>query len=114
MDEEWARERNIPVRRLESPIPVFALDSSELPGIRHVTISVSLTISGNHQETISFSVFHSTVAPIVLGHPWLVQHNPQINWVEGTIQSWNLSSCSMSCVCCPCCFFCLCFTGGNW
>lgn len=28
---------------------------------------------------------------MVLGHPWLVQHNPHINWVRSTILSWSLS-----------------------
>lgn len=59
-----------------------------------VTVPVSLTISGNHQETISFSILCSTIAHIVLGHPWLVQHNPQINCLQGTT---NLS-CHVQCL----------------
>lgn len=84
---QWACDRRIPLCKLNDPTPVFALDGSELPGIHYVTVPETLTISGNHQKTISFSIFHSTISPVVFV---LVQHNPQINWVQGTIQSWNL------------------------
>ncbi len=48
-------------------------------------------------ETISFFVFQSPYTPIVLGHPWLTQHNPQIDWVKGSILSWNLL-CHVNCL----------------
>ncbi len=44
-----------------------------------------------------FFVFQSPYTPIVLGHPWLTQHNPQIDWVKGSIHSWNLS-CHVNCL----------------
>ncbi len=37
------------------------------------------------------------LSPIVLGHPWLTQNNPQFNWVEGTFLSWGLS-CHVKCL----------------
>lgn len=60
-------------------------------------MNVSLTTSGNHQERISFLVFQSPMAPIVLGHPWLTQHNPLINRSDSSIVSWSLS-CHTSCL----------------
>ncbi len=67
------------------------------------------------QRDYIFFVFQSPYTPIVLGHPWLTQHNPQIDWVKGSIHSWNLSghvNCLVSC--CSCCFFCVCVSGGAW
>ncbi len=49
------------------------------------------------QRDYIFFVFQSPYTPIVLGHPWLTQHNPQIDWVKGSIHSWNLS-CHVNCL----------------
>lgn len=65
--------------------------------ICQTTLPVSLTTSGNHQETISFFVFNSPMTPIILGHTWLTRHNPQIYWVKSTISSWSLS-CHVQCL----------------
>ncbi len=97
MDERWALDHGIPVQELDNPPTVYALDGRILSKILRATAPVSLTISGNHQETISFFIFSSSLSPIVLGHPWLTQHNPQFNWVDGTILSWGLS-CHVKCL----------------
>ncbi len=42
------------------------------------------------------------LVPVVLGHPWLSRHNPNINWCQNTVSSWSefchalclLSACS--------------------
>ncbi len=90
IDERWAREHDTPLVDLEDTTTVFALDGRVLSTVHRVTIPVSLTVSGNHQDTISFT-------PIILGHPWLTQHNPQINWDKGTILSWKLA-CHINCL----------------
>lgn len=94
MDKVWARDQGIPLIKLTDPIPVYALDGSILTRVHRATVPVSLSISGNHRETISFLVFHSPYSPVVLGHPWLVEHNPQINWSNDSILSWNLEYCT--------------------
>lgn len=40
------------------------------------TTPITLVISGNHRETISFSITTTAQTPLVLGHPWLRTHNP--------------------------------------
>ncbi len=97
IDERWAREHDIPLVDLEDTTTVFALDGRVLSTVDRVTIPVSLTVSGNHQETISFYIFQSPFTPIVLGHPWLTQHNPLINWDKGIILSWKLA-CHINCL----------------
>ncbi len=97
MDERWALDHGIPVLELNDPITIYALDGRILSRILRATAPVSLTISGNHQETISFFIFSSSLSPIILGHPWLTQHNPQFIWVDGTILSWGLS-CHVKCL----------------
>lgn len=97
IDEGWAREHDIPLVDLTEGSTVFALDGKMLSRIRRVTSPVSLTVSGNHQETISFLIFHSPFTPVVLGHPWRTQHNPHINWVKSSILSWILP-CHVNCL----------------
>lgn len=86
IDEAWAKEHGIHLKEL--------CDLSSL-NTHLVTVDVSLTISVNNPETIF--IFHSPLVPIVLGHPWLVQHNPQINWAQGSIFSWTLP-CHVKCL----------------
>uniref|UniRef100_A0A8K9UM86 Gypsy retrotransposon integrase-like protein 1 n=1 Tax=Oncorhynchus mykiss TaxID=8022 RepID=A0A8K9UM86_ONCMY len=97
MDETWAREHDIPLRQLKEPTALFALDGSPLPRIQRETLPLTLTVSGNHSETISFLIFRSPFTPVVLGHPWLVCHNPSINWSSNSILSWNVS-CHVKCL----------------
>lgn len=34
-------------------------------------------------------VINSPLEPLILGIPWLAQHNPQIHWGSGKILSWG-------------------------
>ncbi len=70
-DENWALDHVIPVRELSDPPTIYALDGRILSKILRATAPVSLTISGNHQETISFFIICSPLSPIDLGHHWL-------------------------------------------
>ncbi|MGL4250315.1 MAG: DUF4939 domain-containing protein, partial [Aeromonas sp.] len=97
IDETWAIEQGIPLLDLESSPSLYALDGSALPKVRQRTVPLTLTVSGNHNETISLLVFKCPYAPMVLGHTWLVQHNPQLDWTKGTILSWKVS-CHVSCL----------------
>ncbi len=43
----------------------------------------------------------SPLAPVVLGHPWLSRHNPNINWRQNTVSSWS-EYCHASCLLSAC------------
>lgn len=51
----------------------------------------------NNSEEICFFVFKATRTPLVLGHPWLRQHNPSINWLKGCVTGWG-EECHMTCL----------------
>ncbi|MGL5581798.1 MAG: retropepsin-like aspartic protease family protein, partial [Cetobacterium sp.] len=63
IDESWAVEQGIPLLSLRDSTPLYALDGSALPGVRQRTVPLTLTVSGNHNETISFLVFQSPFQP---------------------------------------------------
>lgn len=79
IDIEVAQQTGFPLEPLETPLIVKALEGKFLAGITHQTTGLQLILSSNHWETISFILMRSPSAPLVLGHPWLVLHNPHID-----------------------------------
>ncbi len=74
-----------------------SLGGRPLTTITHVTPFVSLSLSGNHQELIELFIIDSPRVPLVLGLPWLLKHNPHIDWVNKSILAWS-QSCHVSCL----------------
>lgn len=87
IDEDWGRAQGIPLHRLEASLPVTALGGRPLRSgmLRLITAPLNLSF-GQHQEIIQFFVTKSPHLPIILGHPWLPQHNPRFNWALGTLE----------------------------
>ncbi len=101
MDLTFARKLQIPLRPLTHKISVYALNGQELPIISFITEDVTLITSGNHTETISFYILDSPLAPIILGHPWLICHNPKVDWQLKSVSAWS-SHCHKSCLVSAC------------
>lgn len=59
---------------------------------RHVRHSVGppqLQVVLLHEETLHFLVLEDSTADVILGHPWLVQHNLVLSWKYGEILKWG-------------------------
>ncbi|KAL0177380.1 hypothetical protein M9458_026274, partial [Cirrhinus mrigala] len=82
-------------------IAVHALNGQTLPTITTITEPITLTVSGNHRESISFYILDSPHAPVVLGHPWLIKHNPRIDWQLRSVSEWSIK-CHESCLVSAC------------
>lgn len=50
-----------------------------------------------HTETIRFYIITSPHNTVILGLPWLHQHNPLISWREDRILKWN-PLCHSNCI----------------
>ncbi len=50
-----------------------------------------------HTESICFYIITSPQNPVILGLPWLRQHNPLISWKQGRIIQWD-PSCQANCL----------------
>ncbi len=86
MDFSLARSLKVPTDSLVTPLSVTPLDGRPLgPGkVTLLTSPLHLFIH-EHQEELCFHLIRSPVFPVLLGHPWLLQHNPHFDWSTGAI-----------------------------
>ena len=80
IDKTFVYENDLPTIKLSHPIPVRNVDGTPNEGGRIVE-KVPLTLKvEDHREHLEPYVTSLKDTPILLGHPWLKQHNPSINW----------------------------------
>jgi hypothetical protein len=86
IDEETATKLQLTRTELRRPIVVRNVDGTHnhKGHITHRTI-VELTVA-NRRQWISFLITGLGKQRIILGLPWLVKENPDINWQLGTLQ----------------------------
>lgn len=58
--------------QLKKPIPVYALVIHLLPKATHKTQPLTLIISGNHHENLSFDILSAPCWPLIVVHLWLI------------------------------------------
>ena len=81
VDETFAKRLSLPLLALPSPRSVILADGSPaLSAITSVTSPVALTV-GRHSEVFSLDVCALSY-PLFLGIPWLIRHNPVVDWRE--------------------------------
>lgn len=87
IDVDFSKTHNIPLVPCESRLAVAALDIRPLGSgqVQFTTRDISLCTGAFHTETIRLFVFQSPQTPIILGLPWLENHNPCISWTEKQI-----------------------------
>ncbi len=98
MDIAMASRLQVPVNPLSSPLEIIALDGRSIaPGsVTKITDPLTVSVS-HHLESMAFYLISSPELPLILGHPWLMRHNPHINWSSGEVLSWG-SLCQDSCL----------------
>ncbi|KAJ7997583.1 hypothetical protein DPEC_G00230520 [Dallia pectoralis] len=67
---------------VQPPLRVNALDGEPMGTglITHRTEELNLQVGSIHNERITMFVISAPGEPLVLGHPWLVTHDPVISW----------------------------------
>ncbi|KAI2666981.1 Transposon Tf2-6 polyprotein [Labeo rohita] len=68
--------------------------------INSCTYPLTLQIGCLHQESISFLILPEATVDILLGRPWLEEHNPHIRWSTGEILKWS-NHCHHHCLSSP-------------
>ncbi|KAK3560904.1 hypothetical protein QTP86_022882 [Hemibagrus guttatus] len=86
---------------------ITAIDSQPIGGgyLTHQTELLDFKVGLFHRERLAFYVTSSPTNPVILGFPWLQQHDPQISWHKGELVRWSatcLSKCLHEPVSRPC------------
>ncbi|KAI2648707.1 Transposon Tf2-6 polyprotein [Labeo rohita] len=99
MDIAFALANHLPLLPCASLLAVAAIDGRPLGSgqIRNTTDDLTLRLEPAHHEIIRFFLISSPQAPIILGYPWLNQHEPNISWTQGTITHWS-PHCQLHCL----------------
>lgn len=97
LDAELARQAGFLTKTLPRPLQVVSLNGASVATITQVTEPIHLIISGNHHEWTRFFIFDSPHNPVVLGFPWLANHNPVVDWAASRIIGWS-HSCHKTCL----------------
>lgn len=69
----------IPVVKKTNPYKVIMANQSVASTINYQTLPIWFSL-GAHSERISFDVIPSLSYPLIVGLPWLVRHNPVVDW----------------------------------
>ena len=86
MSSEFARKQGFKLKRLERPMNVRNVDgllNKEGP-IEHM-VEVNIYYQG-HRERTEIDVIGGQKWTVILGMPWLVCHNPEIDWRTGEVK----------------------------
>ena len=94
IDKQLVKEKRIQKKPLNFSFKVFNVDGTKNG---EVTKVASLEIKINrHKETLEAAVMDLARTDMFLGYDWLVKHNPEVNWKNGTIKFTRCpGSCTM-------------------
>ncbi len=57
--------------------------------VRHQVGPVAIRVGQLHKEELNLLVLEDSTADVILGRPWLVQHNPILSWETGEVLKWG-------------------------
>ena len=97
-DIRFAREigiKAIPKEKCEAVRAVDGTNLSSGPIVNH-TEPVEIITQEGHHETLQFNLIDAPQFQLILGLPWLTEHNPYIDWSARTI-TYNSDFCKENC-----------------
>ena len=84
IDKQLVKDKRIQTKPINFSFEVFNTDGTKN---REVTRVVPLEIKINgYKEQLEAAVIDLDGTDMFLGHNWLVKHNPEVNWKNGTIK----------------------------
>ena len=84
IDEQLVKDKRIQTKKINFSFKVFNADGTKN---REMTRMAPLEIEINsHKKKLEVAVIDLDGMDMFLGHDWLVKHNPEVNWKNGTIK----------------------------
>ncbi|KAL0150494.1 hypothetical protein M9458_054311 [Cirrhinus mrigala] len=106
INQELADKLKIPTSPCVPTINITTIDNGTIgSGITATTQPVTLRVGLFQKETIPFYVLPSCKYQVILGHPWLAVHDPNISWNSGELTKWStycLNNCLTKTLSFPC------------
>jgi hypothetical protein len=85
IDRKFVEENGINTQLMPKPVPVFNADGTRnAAGDITRFVEVRLSVS-DHHEKILLAVAELGRSKLFIGHEWLAQHNPSIDWTAGSV-----------------------------
>jgi len=86
MDTTFAREKGFKMEKMRNPLLVKNVDGTVNVGgaIMH-QVECNMFFKG-HVERVKMDMCNLGKMEVILGMPWLVAHNPEIDWEKGEIK----------------------------
>ena len=97
IDSAVCKKHGIKTAKAKNPREIYLADGKPSPmgPVTHMT-EVPMDIS-NHRELATFQVANLQHHEVILGMPWLREHNPTIDWREKKI-TFNSEGCTTFCL----------------
>jgi len=94
IDEQLVKDRRIQMKPIDFSFEVFntnGMKNGEVTRVAPLEIKIN-----SHKEQLEAAVTDLDRMDMFLGHDWLVKHNPEVNWKNGTIRFTRcLGQCTM-------------------
>ena len=84
IDEQLVKEKRFQTKKIDFSFKVFNADRTKNGEVTKV-VPLEIEING-HKEKLEAAVMNLDGTDMFLGHDWLVKHNPEVNWKNGTIK----------------------------
>jgi len=86
MDTTFAKEKGFKMEKLKRPLLVKNVDGivNAWGAITH-QVECNIFFKG-HVERARMDIYNLGKTELILGMPWLVAHNPEINWKKGEVK----------------------------
>ena len=94
IDREYVKSNQIPTTKLSRVVPVFNVDGTPNTSGSISEVAELILRYNGHSERALFSVTGLGRQHMILGHTWLKEHNPEVDWQTGKVE---MSRCSPRC-----------------
>ena len=95
INKQLVKNKRIQTKSINFSFEVFNADGTKNGEVTRVA-PLEIEING-HKETLEAAVTDLDGMDIFLGHDWLVKHNLEVNWRNGTIKFTRcLGNCTMT------------------
>ena len=84
IDKQLVKDKRIPTKPINFSFKVFNADGTKNGKVTKVA-PLEIEIN-SHKEQLEAAVMDLDRTDMFLGHDWLVKHNSEVNWKNGTIR----------------------------